>query len=150
MSRIVVLITVTTCSPSRSLRCYAHLMQAADNDFVMSLMFALPWKKLITLVNYAIETLRAAMGPSRAIAWMFSSLIYVKVLGRAQRSWAVSIADHAPKVILLWTEPSADRKYISWYKPFIVLEDYMETSNRGILLVLVEESKKRHICKESS
>ena len=81
MSRIVVLITVTTCSPSRSLRCYAHLMQAADNDFVMSLMFALPWKKLITLVNYAIETLRA-----RVIAWMFSSLIYVKVLGRAQHS----------------------------------------------------------------
>ena len=26
----------------------------------------------------------------------------------------------------------------------------METSNRGILLVLVEESKKRHIRKESS
>ena len=39
----VVLMTVTTCSLPRSLRFYAHLMQTADNDFVMSLKSTLPY-----------------------------------------------------------------------------------------------------------
>ena len=37
-------------------------MQAADNDFLMSLTFAPPLKRRITLVNYEIESLRGATG----------------------------------------------------------------------------------------
>ena len=41
---------------------YAHLMQTADNDFLMSLKSTLPWTGRITLVNYTIPSLHAFKG----------------------------------------------------------------------------------------
>ena len=61
------LIILTTCSPSRSLRCYTHLkLQAADNHF-LSLTFAPPLKRGNHGMDVLILDLCEGIGESSAL-----------------------------------------------------------------------------------
>ena len=83
------LIILTTCSPSRSLRCYTHLkLQAADNHF-LSLTFAPPLKRgnhgMDVLILDLCEGILCEWGELSAPWFAYS----VKVRSAANSGWVL-------------------------------------------------------------
>ena len=160
MTGNVGLTTVTTCSPSRSLRCYAHPMQTADNDFIIYLALERAYHSGQLSDRIAPRCYGAFKRQSRGCSHPRFMWRHSEWMGRTQCSWAVSTVAYHAVVSKLKTQFLCRHQVYKLVQENLhrigISHGDLERRNiarvrgGGLYLIDFSESSRRHICKEST